>query len=193
MYLKLITPPVIPVLTKADIEMHARLNAGEDDPILLDSIIKAATSRAQDFMCRALSPQTWCMTLEDFPGLVSSIALPYPPITAIDSIKYYDTAGVQQTLSSTKYVLELGEPAYITPARSAYLWPSTDAYRMNTVEIQFQCGYATEASIPEEIKRGICFLVSQMYDNRETFEVSQAFEFMLAAYKVYGLDWSERK
>jgi uncharacterized phiE125 gp8 family phage protein len=83
----------------------------QDD--LIESLIKAATEKVQGELRRSLYTQKWRLTLDAFPAS-REIKLEYPPVTAIDSLKYYDSAnGVLITMSSSMYTLD----QYSSPAR----------------------------------------------------------------------------
>ena len=82
------------------------------------------------------------------------------------SIKYLDSAGVQQTLAATEYTLdELSEPGWIVPAYNV-TWPDTYA-TINAVEVVYVAGYANAAAVPQSIKQWILLHVGHLYENRE--------------------------
>lgn len=94
------------------------------------------------------------------------IQLPFPPLISIDSIKYLDTGGVQQTLASTVYKVDtVSEPARVLPAYGQ-AWPST-RQEINAVEVLFTCGFASAALVPEGIKSWMKIRIGTMYENRE--------------------------
>lgn len=65
-------------------------------------------------------------TLDNFPEAIELAVL---PVNSVVSVKYIDTAGVEQTLSSVSYQLDNAggyRESWVVPARG-YAWPSTDS------------------------------------------------------------------
>ena len=123
------------------------------------------------FLGRALVTQIWDLVLDEFP--TSEIKIPLPPLISIDSVRYDDTAGDEQTVSSLDYYVDnSSEPGWIVPVTS---WPSTiDA--VNSVRIRFTAGYTPDtsvsppdqaANIPFNIKAGLLLLIGNLFENRE--------------------------
>lgn len=179
MPLRIQTPADALPLKLQDAKLHCRVIADvsdvspcpEDD--LLEALIGAATLDAEHMMGRAVMQQKWQVTLDAF---APSIDLQRPPVTAIDSIKYVDTAGVLQTLPTTDYQF-VGASDYTARVVPAYgkAWPATRA-QPEAVQIVFSCGYADAASVPELIKAWIKLRVGALYENREAWSVGQAIE-----------------
>jgi uncharacterized phiE125 gp8 family phage protein len=88
-------------------------------------------------------------------------------VQSITSVKYYDTAEVQQTLAADQYVLDnVSDPAWVVrPTDVTY--PDV-AEGVNNVVIRFVAGYST---LPAEIKHAILMLVAFWFDNRSTVNV----------------------
>ncbi len=111
------------------------------------------------------------MALDEFPGCDDEISLPMPPVASITHIKYTDTAGIEQTISPSDYVLsQYGESRAVVPAYGKY-WPSTQDIP-NAVRIRFLCGYgatgqaAGSAACPKAAKAAILLMVAWLFDNR---------------------------
>lgn len=148
-------------LTEA--RLHLRVDANEDS-VLIESLIKAATNQAQIFTHRQFINATWKLILDGFP---TEIVVPRPPLSSVTSIQYVDTAGATQTLATAGYQVDTDtEPGRI---REAYgqQWPSTRD-EMGAVTVTYVAGYgATATSVPEDIKAAIKLLVAHWYENRE--------------------------
>ena len=100
------------------------------------------------------------------------IYLPNPPLKTVDSVKYYDTAGVLQTLDPATYLVDaISEPARITPAPSTS-WPATQN-RMNAVQITFTCGYGAAKDVPTGIKNWMLVRLGSLFENREEVAIGQ--------------------
>ncbi len=132
------------------------------DP-LLRMLISGARKVAEDRTGRALITQTWEQVLDAFP--TSELELGMMPIQSITSVKYYDSAGVLQTLDAADYVLDTDTiPGWLLPAADVD-WPAT--YDMaQAVVVRFVAGYgATGASVPSEIRMWISSQVAASYRN----------------------------
>lgn len=166
MALKLITAATTTPVTLAEAKLHCRVD-GTDEDALITSLITAATETAEQQLAgRVLMQQTWELTLDAFPGVFE---LTRVPVQSITSLKYYDTAGVQQTMAGADYTLDTTDDigwALVTPAYGTD-WPETQD-RPNAVSLRFVAGYANAAAVPEPIKQWIKLMVSTMYENRET-------------------------
>jgi len=165
MALKQITAPSTYPVTLADAKLHCKVDTNADDA-LITSLITAASDMAEQKTGRAIMPQTWELTLDAFPD---AFELTRVPVQSITSIKYYDTNGVQQTLSGSLYTLSNTDEygfAYVVPIYNG-TWPSTRG-QINAVAVRYVAGYADAASVPEGIKQWIKLMISTMYENRET-------------------------
>jgi uncharacterized phiE125 gp8 family phage protein len=165
MALKLITAATTYPITLADAKLHCRVDTNADDA-LINALITAATELAEQKTGRALMTQTWELTLDAFP---EAFELTRVPVQSITSLKYYDTAGVQQTLSNALYSLDSADEfgyAYVVPVYNG-AWP-TSRDQINAVALRFVAGYTDAAAVPEGIKQWIRLMVSTMYENRET-------------------------
>lgn len=174
--LKRSTEPSAGPVTLVDMKLHLRVDVADDDA-LITSYLAAAVRMCEEHTRRAFMPQSWRLTLDEFPdGELNSrispavegwdILLPRPPYTSITSVTYKDTAGATQTLAATEY-LALGddEPARVALAYGK-TWPNTYPVP-GAVAVTYACGYADAASVPEPIKQAIRFLVGHLYENRE--------------------------
>jgi hypothetical protein len=166
-------PSVEPVsLAEARSYLRVDADVTSEDALITD-LIAAARQDAEKITWRALVMQTWRATLDRFPGpgansagstwVPSSYAvmpgpvltavpqgktgyeifLPKPPLVTVNSIKYIDQNGVQQTLATDQYLVDtVSEPGRVTPAYGTS-WPSTRE-QANAVEVSFNCGYASK-------------------------------------------------
>jgi len=147
-----ITGPAAEPLTAADVKEHLHIDSAVTDEGF-DEWIKAAREEAEQLTGRSLITQTWEQVLHGFPP--GSIALGWPPVIAITSIKYIDEAGAEQTLDASHYTLdEVTVPGHVGPSVAYPTWPSTQAGRVNAVRVRFTAGYgATAAAVPYAIKQ----------------------------------------
>lgn len=161
------------VVTTAEAKLHCRIDASDDDT-LIDTLIDAATQLVETVTHRALLSQTWDLKLEAFPCDGDELWLPKPPVSAVSSITYLDTAGASQTWATTEYLTDLPTGAWarkarITPAYGV-VYPSTYPVP-NAVTVRFVCGYGAAAAVPAPLKAAIKLLVGHWYQNREAVNV----------------------
>jgi uncharacterized phiE125 gp8 family phage protein len=120
--------------------------------------IRTHTAAAEHITGRRFITQTWALTLDCFPA---TITLPGSPLVSVDMVKYYDTAGVLQTLSASAYIVDTASaPGRIVPATT---WPTTAA-RINAVEVMYKAGYGPDdTTVPDAAKGYILAMVQQQF------------------------------
>lgn len=119
----------------------------------------------EEVLRRPLITQTWKLTLDQFPGWADAISIPLPPLQSITTIKYYDTAGVLQTMDAADYIVDAqSEPARVTPTIDDS-WPQTQE-RVGAVEIVFVAGYGAASDVPRRFKEWMLMQVGAMHENR---------------------------
>ena len=170
---RLVAPTVTP-LTLAEVKKHLRVTTTDQDD-LITIYLKAATDFIDGewgFLGRAIVTQTWLLTIDEFPS--GEIRIPLPPLQSVNSVKYDDGAGVEQTVASTDYYVDTAsEPGWVVPV-SGVSWP-TPLDAVNAVRVEFVAGYSPDSSsppdltanIPFNIKAGLLLLVGNMMERRE--------------------------
>jgi len=121
-------------------KLHLRVDHTDDD-VLIGDLIKSARDFVEDFTARRLIVRTEELTIDAFPSnLIESIELPSAPLISVSSVKYYDIAGVEQTLATSIYTVDAkSEPGQIYIAYGQW-WPATQAIP-NAVRITYLAGY----------------------------------------------------
>ena len=191
MSLKQITPPSALAVSLAEAKLHLRVD-GNDDDTLITAMIGAATQMAEQATGRALMPQVWQLSQDEFPG---ALELTRIPVQSVASIVYTDSGGIDQTLDPNNYTLDNASDfgsAKVVPAYGQ-TWPASRT-KVNAVRVQYVAGYADAASVPESIKSWIKLQVGAMFENREAETIGNggaiALGFadrLLDRYKVYQL------
>lgn len=166
MALKLITPATELAVSLADAKVHLRIDADiTTEDTLVTALIMAATEAAEQATQRAIMTQVWEVTLDAFPP---AITLPRVPVVSVTSLKYFDMAGIQQTINPALYALDTSNeyaPASVAPVYGG-TWPAARD-QLNTVTLRFTAGYANAAAVPASIAAWIKLMVGSMYENRE--------------------------
>lgn len=182
---KVVTPVATEPVSLAEARLQLRMTADDTtaDDALIEALITAAREFAEHYTGRALAPQTLEMALDEFPA--DGIDLDMPPVATITSVKYTDTAGVEQTVSSADYSLSLyGDSRRLSLAYGAE-WPDTQDIA-DAVRIRYVTGYTT---IPKAVKAAILLDVELRY-NKLTPNDQDAYEkardALLGTVKIWG-------
>lgn len=182
--------PSVEPIDAAAVSAHVRIDT--DDPVM-NTLIAASRGWVEARLQRALTTQTWVLTLDAFPLAcraeyqseyrwrthdghryirLGEIRLPWPNLLAVSSVQYVDTNGNTQTLSSSNYIVDTGNlPGSIVPSYGTW-WPST-RYQPNAVTITYTAGFGPVASdVPVEIKQAMLLVCGDLYRNREAQAIS---------------------
>ena len=147
------------------VKQHIRVDHDADDG-LIEQLVTAVRRFCESTSNLAFLNQTWVQKMNCFPRGDSSIKLHRSPVASITSIKYLDSAGVQQTLNGSAYQLYSDSGAWkVKPAYNTY-WPD---YREqpDSIQIEFVAGYGTADDVPQELRQGMLLLIGHYYENRE--------------------------
>ena len=166
------TAPTIEAVDLAAAAEWLRLGDIEDVQDIepnIGGLLKAARITVENVTNRTLCTTVLKLTLDGWPAC-GVIRLPRSPVASVGSVKYYDTTGTQQTLSSSAYQADLlSAPARIEPAYG-YVWPSLYS-RMNAVEVNYTAGATSPLLVSDTIKVCIKMLMASWYENREAVAV----------------------
>lgn len=186
------TPAANECVTLAEAKAHLRVDVADDDA-LISALITASRQEAEHKMGRTLVETVWELQLDGFPA-DGCMRLHNPPVTAVTSVKYYDSANALQTLDPSYYVLDTAsEPARLVLAYGKS-WPATYA-RPGAVQVRYTAGLpaAEKAKVPEVIKAWIKLRVGTLYEHREQIAAGVSIaeipfvDHLLAPYKVWSL------
>ncbi len=169
---------------------------GEDETIGM--LIRAARRFIERRTNRALISSTWTLTLDRFPAyclgdpiaqLAPTIQLPRGPVTAVNAVKYVDTAGVLQTMAAgTDYLVDLTrEPVRIAPAWGKS-WPFA-RLQPAAISVDFTAGYANAADVPEDLTLALRLLVGHWDQHRESVTVGVISSTLQMAFDELTAPW----
>lgn len=175
--LKVITAATEEPLTLEEAKVFLRVDVDDED-LLIASLISAAREYAEHYTGATFATVVYELGLDAFPA--DAIMLPNPPVSEVESVKYTDTAGDEQTLDPNDYVLaDYGMTPSIYPLDP---WPSVGTYP-NAVRVRYT---ATGAAVPAVVKVAMLELVAHYYENRENAgTVPPAVTRLLDVPKVY--------
>lgn len=181
---KRITTPTEPV-TLAEAKLHLRGVDDTAEDALITALISAARETCEDRIEGTIPVTGWRLTLDAFPD---AIKLPRGPVASVESVKYIDDDGVEQTLSPLDYLVDTASmQGYIVPAYDK-AWPET-RNQINAVEVEYTAGGAAPA---HAIKAWMLLAIGDMYANREASSerptVAHGFaDRLLDPFRVWGV------
>jgi uncharacterized phiE125 gp8 family phage protein len=156
-----VTEPAAEPVTASEIKASARIDGAEfDGQIAL--LIAAFRQQAEHSLGRRLITQTVDLVIDEFPS-DSDIDLLLPCVQSVESVKYYDADGVQQTIDPAAYSLDSDStPCWLLVIDD---WPTTkDA--ANAVHVRYTVGYGdAPTDVPTNIRLWIIAHVCQALDN----------------------------
>lgn len=142
MRLQLITNPAVEPVALEEAIVHCRVDSAADYP-LVRSIVQAAREWAEQKTGRAIVEQRWEVSYDGFP---CALELARVPLVSVESVKYLDGSGVDQTLSGSAYLLDgASVPARLVPAYGTS-WPAVRS-QPNTVRARYIGGYACGVTV----------------------------------------------
>jgi len=163
--------PVQEPVTVNDAKLHCRalIDVNDEDSII-NTYIRAARELGEGRTGRGWYTQTWKATAS---GFADEMPLQMAgPLQSVTSVKYYDSDGALQTLSSSNYTVDtVSTPGRVCLA-PGYTWPSLQADRRSwRVEIIYVVGQTSVAAIPSAFKVGTLLMVDHLYENRSVVQV----------------------
>ena len=179
MALEIVSEPGYEPVSLAEAREWVRLESDDTaNTAVLRLILKAMREDAENLTGRAFISRQYRLSLASWP--IDSrwghrISLPFPPLISVDTLKYYDTDGVLQTLASDQYeVHDEAEPAFILPAYQVR-WPSIRS-RPDAVQVTFTAGYYAgspdaeadaQAVIPASLRLWMQTKLATLFKHRE--------------------------
>jgi uncharacterized phiE125 gp8 family phage protein len=170
---KVVTAVTTEPASLAEARLQCKVDSDDTtEDTLISALITTAREIGEHDTGRALAPQTLEMALDCFPAYEDDfIDLPMPPVATITSVKYTDTAGVEQTVSASAYALSpYGESRRLAPTYGNY-WPDTQSIP-DAVRIRYVTGYGAPgagagfAACPKTAKSAILLMVAWLYEHR---------------------------
>ncbi|MES2182874.1 MAG: head-tail connector protein [Pseudomonadota bacterium] len=201
--LRLVAPATYPVGI-AEVRLRLKIDDTVDD-VGVNRLIAAATRAVENKTQRALITQTWEFIFDAFPGGSSCygnsvdnifiksnsnvISFPLPPLQSVDSIKYIDVDGVEQTLAEENYAVDRSR--FLGALYPAYgkTWPATRS-QPQAVRVEFTAGYGEADDVEPDLVLAILLLIGHYDLNREavsdrqTFLLPEGVDSLLSAYVV---------
>lgn len=182
---RLVTGPATEPLTYAEVKAFLRLN-DDSEQTFVTTLITIARQIVEGQTWRPLISQSWALQFDasELNLFISNINK--APIISIDSVSYYDTDNVLQTLSPTLYETDI----YGNPARFRLKSIPSVYDRMGALIVNFVCGYTNAAAVPQAIKQAMLLIIGHLYENRQDVvtgtqvnEIPMASRYLLEPYR----------
>jgi hypothetical protein len=203
----LVTAPTSEPVTAAELLLHVREDAANFRDAL--SYIKDARQEIENRSGLAFITQSWRLSLDRWPtggeawwdgvrdgsaaelygNAVRAIALPKWPLASITSVKVYDEASTETsvTVATSFDVDTYSRPGRLSLKRGQ-TWPVA-LRSSNAIEIVYVAGYTSSLNVPLPMKRAVKQLAAYNYSHRgddcspdEAYTASGA-ESLMAQYK----------
>lgn len=163
------------VVTLAQAKANARIEYNDEDA-LLQLYVDAVTDEIEKI--------TGTIVLErkvvvGFPRFKHHFKIPVYPVTAVDSVKYYDKNGDLKTVNPENYQFITGELGNQIVTFKNFDFPTTEADNAYPVLIEVTCGYTT-ATMPADIKRAALL----MFGSAETYREDMPLKLNRSAYNI---------
>tara|TARA_R100000664_G_scaffold3262_2_gene7536 strand:- start:1240 stop:1833 length:594 start_codon:yes stop_codon:yes gene_type:complete len=185
---KVVTPASSNVIPLSTAKAHLRVTTSDEDT-LITSLILASTKMAENYTNSYFINTTVRMNFDTFPS--SMLRLYGGEISSLTNIKYYDASNTLQTLSASKYTVNLdAKPCvayYGNLAEVPSVYDRTDA-----VQVNYVAGYGASADdVPTPIKQAILMIIATLYEGRQDFitgtivsEIPKTSEYLLEPYRI---------
>lgn len=160
------TPPAAEPINIEECKTHLRVDGNEEDAYI-ESLIISAREYCEAYQNRAYITQTWYMFLQNFPTN-NVIEVPKGNLQSVNAFRYKNATGQESDmLVNIDFVYStngiLGE---ITPVYGK-TWPCFTPFPLDTITIEFVCGYGNAVDVPHKVKHAMLLLISYWYENRE--------------------------
>jgi uncharacterized phiE125 gp8 family phage protein len=187
MSISVITPAVSEPLSLSEVKEFLRVDHSDDDNTLAIMI-----SAARE-MCEQYTRQIMLTTtIEEFydtfptytPNWMDNIYLSRGPVQSVTSLKYIDSGGDEQIVSSDDYRTDLiSQPSRIVSENG---WSSAKD-TVNAVVVRYVVGYSSASDVPAPLRQGMLLVISEMYENRmDTVKrLPTASEYLWNPYRVF--------
>lgn len=118
---------------------------------------------------RIVLPTTFIQYFEDWPCGGGPIPLAKANVSALTSVKYFDTSNVEQDLSGCS-LDATGTPALVFRA-STSSYPQLSPDKPRPIAVTFVAGWTNTDAVPKDVVQAIKMLAGHLYTIRESHRV----------------------
>ena len=158
----LVAGPAVEPVTLAEAKAHLRLD-GNDEDVLVGSLVTAARHTLELATRRAFVAQTWRLRLNSWPE-PRTIVLPLAPVITVVAVRVIPASGPAVTLGSALYrtAFEADPPSLIVDAAA----PNPGA-ASGGIEIDASYGFGADGSaVPAPLRLAILRLLARWFERR---------------------------
>lgn len=152
-------------VTLEEAKAHLRLEGGDDDEEV-EVLLAAAVEICETDCGRSLRvSHTLTQKYDGWP--CSPVRFDRQPVTAIDSVTYYDADDAEQTLDASNYrLLESSEAGALLEFDEGFTAPTLNG-RADAVTVTYTAGYATPEDVPAKAKVAVRLKLAELFGNLE--------------------------
>lgn len=164
-------------VTVEEAKAHLAIDTADFD-LVLTKMVKAAIEAVEQHAGLTLSDTEYELQLDCWPSK-DPICLPASPVSEVNSVKYLDEDGAEQTVSADDWSWHPTDDGAEVFFVSGFSAPSLYD-RKRSLRVRFNAGYAASADprleLPEKAEMAILFLVGTWFANRENVQTEQQYE-----------------
>lgn len=185
------TPAANPGIVLEDAKRQLRI-LDTDDDYEIEQMVLAAIDYVERLTHCYFITQTLTLKTACFPATADPMVIPIVPVTAINSIKYFDGDNAEQTWNSSNYfgVFNSWSPAQVVVADNA-VYPPTYS-RPDAVQIELVAGHATHFDVRPSLKSAALLRLSKMWalrgDGFDDDRSDKRLDMAIAALRT-AVDW----
>lgn len=170
-------------LRLADAKAQSRIEHDDDDQLIVD-FIRSAVQLIEEETGYILLAREYRVDMPAFPG-TAGLRIAMKPVTAVVSVTYMDSDGIEQTLDPSVYRLD--QYGLYPTINLAYeqSWPATQS-REDAVRVTFTAGVQQAEHIEPIAQQLLRLIVADWYENRESLSPLQLREIPLGAERLLG-------
>lgn len=173
----IVTQPTLDVITITEAKQHLKVDHDDEDT-LLSLYVKGCVKCAEDYRQSAIMSTQYELWTDQF---YSPISLQKHPVSAINSVKYYDEDNTLQTVSSSDYILQYFKQPCALEFTEDFDYPDVHS-RQFPVVVNFNAGYLAASSVPATIKLGILNQLGNQFEFRQWIQAGAG----LSAIEIKG-------
>jgi len=173
MALQLRAGPASEPLSLSDTKTFLRVD-GDDDDILVASLISAARVYIETTIGKILISEDWSYFIDKWPKS-GTLFLPLSPVQSIEEIRVHKIDETYDVLSSSDYAQDLisHQPRLKRLNLSA---PFAEGGGLNRIEVRFSAGFGDlESDVPKDLRQALLMLCAHWYEQREPVGLGGSF------------------
>jgi len=153
-----VTPISGEVISLADAKAHLKVETSDYDTVIQDAVDAAVAwaDGPSGVLGMALGPQVLMAAWDGRNGVVAD--LPCGPVIEVQSVKWMNLAGVEQTVDPSDYILE----GSCVRWRTGFAWPMARPFARVTYKAGFEIG-----QLPKGIRSALMLQIKILYDQPE--------------------------